>query len=286
MEMKTRFEKFNELANDTAAFAKRTFFSAQKGVGKAGAATEAARKAARQSMGAAVERSGEFIRNAFDHEHTRVTTTKTKAIATATANDTKILAHDVVEVRKASEKSYAIPEPVAAQDIEDAIHTLKGKDKVGRIGDVLGTTGGIVAGSAAAGSVAGVVGVSTLLGSPTLASALGGVFVVATPVGWVVGSALVGAAAGYGITKMIRSGSRQDQVRDAFIERQSRRLDSISGKDSEQARRDELRLRLPEAIKGGLVTKEQAERMICHVENGTLSAGIALTRIDAILAPK
>lgn len=174
------------------------------------------------------------------------------------------------------------PESASVKDIEEAIHKLKGKDRLGLVGEGMATTGGAVAGASAAGAIAGAAGASTLLGSTTLASVLGGVFVTTTPVGWIIGSAALAGAAGYGIAKMIRSGGRQDQVREDLIERLRKRLGSIRGRKSEQVALEELRLRLPAVIKGSFVTEGQAERMIALVEQGALNAGVALLRIKAI----
>lgn len=178
------------------------------------------------------------------------------------------------------------PDSASTNDIEGAIRKLKGRDKLGRAGEILGTAGSAAAGASAAGAIAGAAGASTLLGSTTLASVLGGVFVTATPVGWIIGSAALAGAVGYGIAKMIRSGGRQDQVREDLIERVRQRLGSIRGRKSEQLALDELRLMLPAMIKGGFVSENQAERMISLIEQGSLNAAIALSRIKVILADK
>jgi hypothetical protein len=104
------------------------------------------------------------------------------------------------------------------------IEKLKGKDKVGLSGEALAVTGGGLAGVAASGTLASAAGATTILGSTSLASVLGGTFVAATPVGWVVGAAVVAGAVSYGIAKMVRSGSKQDQVREQLIKRLEARL--------------------------------------------------------------
>ena len=76
-------------------------------------------------------------------------------------------------------------------EYQNALLKIKesGRDKIGLFGEALGFGIGTVGGIGLAGTVASVAGASTLLGSTTLASILGGVFVTATPVGWVVGAA-------------------------------------------------------------------------------------------------
>lgn len=55
-----------------------------------------------------------------------------------------------------------------------AIEKLKGRDKVGVVSEYASTAGGIAAGAVVASKVAAVAGASTLFGSTTLATALGG----------------------------------------------------------------------------------------------------------------
>jgi hypothetical protein len=171
---------------------------------------------------------------------------------------------------------------MSAEELESIIEKLKGKDKVGVAGEILATAGGGVAGVAAAGTIASAAGASTLLGSTTLASTLGGVFVTTTPVGWVVGAAIVVGAAGYGIAKMVRSGSDQDHVRQEVIKKLQARLDAMQSSEANLAL-ERLYILLPELVEKGLITEEQAERIVSLIEKGRLSADIALTRLSYLV---
>jgi hypothetical protein len=122
-------------------------------------------------------------------------------------------------------KSDARPSPETKQsdlerDTHYAIDKLCSKDKVGVTGDHLAAIGG-------AGGFA-VEGAATLLGPGARGSALGEIFVTTMPVGWVIGSAALMGAAGYGIAKMIRSGRAQDQIRKEIIQRLRERLEVLS----------------------------------------------------------
>ena len=160
---------------------------------------------------------------------------------------------------------------------------LKSPDKVGRVGEVLGVAGGAVAGASAAGVVAAAAGATTIFGSTTLGAVLGGTLVAATPVGWIIGTAAVAGAAGYGIARMIRSGSKQDQVRKDIVDRLSQRLALVQAKSGEQTALDDLRIAMPVALEAGLIAEEQAKRMITLVEKGSLSASIALARLQGVV---
>lgn len=169
------------------------------------------------------------------------------------------------------------------EDLDSVIEKLKGKDKVGFTGEILSTAAGAVAGIAGASTIASAAGATTLLGSTSLASALGGLFVATTPVGWVIGCAVAIGAAGYGITKLVRSGSRQDQVREELVKRFQTRLKALEKNESNQSPLDDLRQLLPSVIDKGLISEAQAERMIGLIERGVLDAEIALQRINSLL---
>ena len=179
--------------------------------------------------------------------------------------------------------AMVVSEELAAIAFEDpkvraALDKLKGRDRVGVMGEGAALLGGAGAGAALAGSAAGMAGATTLLGSTSLASLLGGVFVTTTPIGWVVGSAAVAGAAGYGIAKLIRSGSKQDQRRDALSERLATRL-MLHHKPGAE---DELEALLAAALKAGTVSSESGQKMRAQIEAKLLSVDLALLRLRAI----
>ena len=61
--------------------------------------------------------------------------------------------------------------------------------------------------------LASAAGATTFLGSTTLASILGTATLAATPVGWIIGSAIGGATIFYTVGKFIRSGAANDERR-------------------------------------------------------------------------
>jgi hypothetical protein len=159
---------------------------------------------------------------------------------------------------------------------------LSDRDRVGISAEVLGAAGGAAAGVAVAGTAAAAAGATTLLGSTSLASVLGGVFVTATPVGWIVASAVLAGAAGYGLTKLIRSGAHQDRVRGELIERLSKRLEALGPQSREKDTLAELAQLISIALAASLITAEQGNRMINLVDTGVLSAQLAVERLRAM----
>lgn len=172
---------------------------------------------------------------------------------------------------------------MSVEELESIIEKLESKDKVGVVGEILATAGVGVAGAVGAPAIASAAGATTLLGSTTLASTLGGVFVTTTPVGWVVGAAIVAGAAGYGIAKMVRSGADQDHVRQEVIKKLQVRLDGMQSSETNIAL-ERLYILLPELIEKGLITEEQAERTVGFIEKGSLSADIALKRLSSLIS--
>jgi len=170
------------------------------------------------------------------------------------------------------------------QEVKSAIIELEGKDKIGVVGEGVAAVGGAAAGAVAAGSIASVAGASTLLGSTSLAGALGGVFITTTPIGWVVGSAIAAGAAGYGVSKMIRSGSEQDHIRKDIIIRLSGRLEALCSERSNEWSLDDFNRLLPEAIFNGLIDENQANKMLSLVESGSLDVGVAAKRLGMLIS--
>ena len=168
-----------------------------------------------------------------------------------------------------------------------AVERLRARDKVGVSTEVLATAGGAAVGAAAAGTVASVAGASTLLGSSVLGSAFGGVFVAATPVGWVLGTAVLVGIAGYGLTKLARSGEQQDRLRQEIVERLISRLNCPDRDAAAKSQLTELTQLVAVALATGLITDVQGQRMVDLVERGSLEVEIAVRRLkDLTLAQR
>jgi hypothetical protein len=180
----------------------------------------------------------------------------------------------------------ACPAPESKGDeeskLEKAIEKLNGRDKVGVSAEVAATAGGVAAGAAAAGAIASAAGATTLLGSSGLASLFGGIFVATTPVGWVIGSAVVAGATGYGLMKLARSGAKQDIVRKEMIERLTDRLSALQRENSANSSIVELQQLIALTLASDFISEDQARRMVVLVENGALNLETAIIRLRAL----
>ena len=190
---------------------------------------------------------------------------------------------------RAQQKNCTEVQPIAVSDeqpedaakLRHALEKLQGRDRVGVAGEAAAVAGSAAAGAAVAGSVAGAAGATTLLGSTTLAGMLGGVFVTATPVGWILGSAVVAGALGYGAAKMMRSGGKQDHLRADMRERVGRRLVPPKQTDSSEGA-DELGRLLCERLASGAITPDAARKVSMLVDQGRLDPDLAVRRLRAI----
>ncbi|WP_029407290.1 hypothetical protein [Thiomicrorhabdus sp. Milos-T2] len=102
---------------------------------------------------------------------------------------------------------------IKKEDYLAALERLKKspKDRIGTLSEIGITWAGATAGFVSAGAIASAAGVSTLLGSSTLAGILGGVFVTSTPIGWLIGGAVLAGGTAYGLTKLLRSSAKADE---------------------------------------------------------------------------
>ena len=181
-----------------------------------------------------------------------------------------------------NENKVELPIIHSTDDINEAIKKLQGDDKVGVVGEILATAGGVVAGGIAAGSIAAAAGATTILGSTSIAGVLGGVFVATTPVGWIAGCAAAGAAIAYGISSLVKSGGRNDRVREELIERFTKRLSESNLINVDLTDIQRLQKSIAEAISLGYMSENDANRIVNLVELGKLKVNIALARVEGL----
>lgn len=195
----------------------------------------------------------------------------------------KRITNQLPRTQELLEKSTSVSElSDAERDTRHAIDKLSAKDKIGVAGEHLAAIGGTAAGVAAAGTIAGAAGATTLLGSGALASIFGGLFVTATPIGWVMGSAALMGAAGYGVAKMIRSGSAQDQIRKEVTQRLIQRLAVLKAEKIAPDCTAELARFIALTLASGSISEASATRLVTLVEAGTLKPQLALERVRSI----
>jgi len=186
----------------------------------------------------------------------------------------------------------------SGEGVKDAINRLKEKDKVGNAGEFLAVLAGIAGGAGSAGPLAAATGMTTVPFLTSLFGHFGIVFLSATPVGWVISSSIVGGFAIYAVGKMIRSGGKQDQVRQDIVDRLNKKLHERkksnipNHSDGQHANSGStvfnayilhrLEAALEDALKRELIEQEQAKRIAKAVITGKLDASIALDRLKAI----
>jgi hypothetical protein len=281
--MKERFKQLSNLSGEMAAFAKREISSAQETLDKSLTKAVDMGNAAKDNIILGVDKSVDLLQSAGDTELVKSVREKAKTLADSTVEHTSKYTGQLVSLTTKSEIEPTHKRDKATDELNFVIGKLKGKDKVGVAGDALAAVGGAAGGVAAASTLASVAGASTLLGSTSLASTLGGIFVASTPVGWVIGSAIVAGAAGYGISKLVRSGGKQDHIREQLIKKMELRLEALKKDKRNELNLTELSQLLIVAIEKDLISELKAKSMISLIENGSLDPDIAIQRLKSLI---
>jgi hypothetical protein len=276
--MKFNFSELKKKTLETADFITEKIPLSKEDIDEASKYIQDSATVAKKTISDITIKASDTIQDIREHETTKDFITKTNDFALNTKKEAEEYSSKALKTAKETKLSD-VTESKPVQKLQSAIDQLKGKDKVGVAGESLATAGGVAAGTVAAGSLASAAGATTLLGSSTLAGVFGGIFVTTTPVGWIIGCAAVAGAAGYGITKLVRSGSEQDHVRKEIIERLNNRIQNIKIEEKNQNIFIELNQVLSVAIMSGLINEEQGKKMILLIEKGLLDPEIALKRI-------
>ncbi len=176
-------------------------------------------------------------------------------------------------------KKFSDGNPDATQA---AMDKLNEPDKFGVAGRFLGTGLGAAGGIVAAPAIATAAGGTTIFGSTALASALGGVFVATTPVGWFIAGAAVTGLVGLGVSQMIYSGGKQDQIRQDTRDSLKRRKKPTKTSAGNVNVHQELESVIGMAVNEGKITAEQATRMRNVISSGAMSIETARARLTAL----
>jgi len=170
---------------------------------------------------------------------------------------------------------------ITKEELIEALKKLENSspDKIGTAGTIgnvaIGTTTGVLG----APIIASTLGGTTFMGSTYLASIVGGVLTVSTPVGWVVGIGAVGALSGYSIVKLIRSGAKNDERKSHTIAELKKKIDAYS-KEIKTVNSSEKITKVAGAyallLENNLIDKEMVISIIKGVEDNIMDAEYAL----------
>lgn len=179
--------------------------------------------------------------------------------------------------------------PLSVDEYIEALERMKRspRDRIGILGE-LGATGlGGVAGAVIAGTVAAAAGATTLFGSSTLASMLGGILVTTTPVGWVVGGAVLGGAIGYGIAKLVRSGGECDAIRIMNMRELEVRIREKRKQAQLATKQEDKMIKIIEGIqllvKNQKINQEDSIDLLAGIEKGNITVDYAFQTIQELI---
>jgi len=131
------------------------------------------------------------------------------------------------------------------------------------------------------------------MGSGTVAAALGGkaaiglfgwTLAAATPIGWIIGGVVVGSAAAYGISRLIRGGAISEGRKKELLQQFTEQLKDIKAKESADKITDtdktNFTVSLRELIEKDILLPEDAAKMIAQVEQGLIPLSDALLLVQ------
>ncbi|CAN5616650.1 hypothetical protein BH23CYA1_BH23CYA1_14110 [soil metagenome] len=169
------------------------------------------------------------------------------------------------------------------KELLDALEALEKNpnDKL-RIMGQIGITG---LGAVAAGGAVAAIGVSSSI--PLVTALTGYVLISATPVGWVAGAAMGGAAVAYGFSKLIQSGAEVEGKKKELLSKIKEDLKDVERKEkASQVSADDksdfyILLKLP--LEMDWISPEDAQALISSVENGQISLSRAYKLVTEIV---
>lgn len=155
--------------------------------------------------------------------------------------------------------------------------TNSSDDKIGLFGQASTIATGAIAGGLASGAVASVVGATTIFGSSALASITGGFLVVTTPIGWVLGTAAIGSAAAYGISKLVKSGAKYDERKAEAIKEIEEKIEAFDQENNngniDFTKLEEVYL---EIMNKNLISKEEVNLILQGVKDKQFTTSYAI----------
>lgn len=177
---------------------------------------------------------------------------------------------------------------LSKQDYIKALKKLEKSpsDRVGTLGTLGVVVTGAGAGALGATGLASAFGISTLLGSSTLAGLAGGVFVVSNPIGWALGTAAAGAAAAYGISRLVNSGGKHDEKKLASIKEMKNEIANYSKevkKTPESNKIGQVAGAFALLLENELMEEQKVTAILTGVESGDINAEYALSIAQSII---
>lgn len=161
------------------------------------------------------------------------------------------------------------------------------EDRVRILGDAGITAMGLGLGAAAAGTVATIAGATSIPFLTTAASWVGVTAVAATPVGWVLGAAIAGGLAAYGISRLVHNGAisegRKGELLQAYQDRlaevlRRERADEVGAPD-----RNKFIVSLRELVEKDVIDPAHAFRLIEAIEKGAMPLSQAYKLVSSLL---
>lgn len=160
-------------------------------------------------------------------------------------------------------------------------------DKLGILGDIgivgLGTTLGL----ASAGTLATAAGATAIPVLTTVGSWVGITLVGATPVGWVVGAAVAGGAAAYGVSRLVKGGGYMEGKKQELLKKYKEERRDIEAKERAskvgEKEKNRFHVLLKEPLELDLISAKDAHDLMRAVETGQMPLTEAYQLVQDII---
>lgn len=158
--------------------------------------------------------------------------------------------------------------------------TKSRRDRIGQLGE-LGVTGlGTAAGFWAA----------VVLGAKTITIFGFAVVVGTTPIGWLIGAAVLVGAVAYVLTKLVRSGGKYDTLKDLHIRALEQRINEMRDGAQRFIRREPKMTKIISSLQllvaNGHMTPDKSTRLLAAIEKKHLSVDEAFEQIHQLVQEK
>jgi hypothetical protein len=160
-------------------------------------------------------------------------------------------------------------------------------DRVRILGDLGISVVGVGLGAAAAGTVAAMVGASSIPVLTTAASWVGLSVLAATPIGWMIGIAAAGGGLAYGVSRLVHDGGLSEGRKSELLQVYQDRLREIQSKERAEtvtsSDRNQFFTSLRGLIEKDAIPPKKAFQLIDAVERGVMPISQAYNLVLAIL---
>ncbi|MDR0578427.1 MAG: hypothetical protein LBI87_13080 [Candidatus Accumulibacter sp.] len=164
------------------------------------------------------------------------------------------------------------------------------RDRLRLLGDSGIVAVGALAGGAAAGTLATAAGATSIPLFTTAASTFGITLVGATPAGWVIGAGIAGAAAAYGVSRLILDGGRNEARMERLRHIYAKQVKEMEAREHQAEITEDDKMQfivsMRALIERNRLPADTARRLMAAVESGKMPVSRAYRHLEKLAEEK